>query len=389
MVVTLLARAATSSASRSPTTARRGAAAAASRRPRPRKTTSSSSCSSRNTHDYILCFSNRGRLYWLKVYEVPQGSRIARGKPIVNMFPLEEGEKINAVLPVKEFDERPLRVHGDRAGHGQEDRARRVLAPAPSGIIAVDLDEGDYLIGAALTDGKHDVMLFSDGGKAVRFDEDDVRADGPPGHAACAACALDDGQRVIAHAGGRGRDRRVVLTATENGYGKRTPIAEYTRHGRGTQGMIAIQTSRAQRQGGRRDAGRRDDEIMLITDRRRADPHRGGADPRDGPRHPGRDADRARRRREARRPGAHRGARPGQRQSATATAARRPTARTATRPAGSSRRRRRRTSRRRSPTSPLDVPYLQLQRRARRCCRPKCWRAPATRCSTGTAAACR
>ena len=141
-----------------------------------------------NTHDYILCFSNRGRVYWLKVYKVPQGGRASRGKPIVNLVPLDENEKITAVLPVKEFDDDAFRVHGDRERHGEEDaRSRSSRGRCATGIIAVDLDEGDYLIGVALTDGKHDVMLFSDAGKAVRFDENDVRPMGRTARAACAA----------------------------------------------------------------------------------------------------------------------------------------------------------------------------------------------------------
>ena len=128
-----------------------------------------------NTHDYMLCFSNRGRVYWLKVYEVPQGSRSSRGKPIVNMFPLEEDEKITAVLPVKEFDENHYVFMATAKGTVKKTALAEFSRPRPSGIIAVDLDEGDYLIGVALTDGKHDVMLFSSDGKAVRFEESEVR----------------------------------------------------------------------------------------------------------------------------------------------------------------------------------------------------------------------
>ncbi|MGO4327303.1 DNA gyrase subunit A [Cupriavidus sp. 2TAF22] len=223
-----------------------------------------------NTHDYILCFSNRGRLYWLKVYEVPQGSRNARGRPIVNMFPLSEGEKINVILPVRQFDAEHFIFMGTARGTVKKTALTEFSNPRKAGIIAVDLDEGDYLIGAAVTDGQHDVMLFSDAGKAVRFDENDVR---PMGRQArgVRGMNLEDSQSVIAmlvapaetsdQAGTVGS----VLTATENGYGKRTPIAEYTRHGRGTKGMIAIQTSE---RNGRVVAAALvspDDEIMLIT----------------------------------------------------------------------------------------------------------------------------
>ena len=128
-----------------------------------------------HSHDYLLCFSNRGRLYWLKVYEVPAGSRSARGKPIVNMFPLEEGEKITAVVPVKEFDENHYVFMATAQGTVKKTPLAEFSRPRPSGIIAVGLDEGDYLVGAALTDGKYDVMLFSSEGKAVRFEEGDVR----------------------------------------------------------------------------------------------------------------------------------------------------------------------------------------------------------------------
>ncbi|KJK23756.1 DNA gyrase subunit A [Burkholderiaceae bacterium 16] len=223
-----------------------------------------------NTHDYILCFSNRGRLYWLKVYEVPQGSRNSRGRPIVNMFPLSDGEKINVILPVRQFDAEHFIFMGTARGTVKKTALTEFSNPRKAGIIAVDLDEGDYLIGAAVTDGQHDVMLFSDSGKAVRFDENDVR---PMGRQArgVRGMNLEESQTVIAMlvapAETSEQDVAVgsVLTATENGYGKRTPIAEYTRHGRGTKGMIAIQTSE---RNGRVVAAALvspEDEIMLIT----------------------------------------------------------------------------------------------------------------------------
>ncbi|MBN9411274.1 MAG: DNA gyrase subunit A [Burkholderiales bacterium] len=222
-----------------------------------------------NTHDYILCFSNRGRLYWLKVWEVPAGSRGSRGRPIVNMFPLQEGEKINVVLPLTgEFRSFPADHYVFMAtsmGTVKKTALDEFNNPRKSGIIAVNLDDGDYLIGAALTDGKHDVMLFSDGGKAVRFDEDDVR---PLGRAArgVRGMALEAGQSVIAMLVAED-EQQSVLTATENGFGKRTPIAEYTRHGRGTKGMIAIQQSERNGKVVAATLVRADDEIMLITDR--------------------------------------------------------------------------------------------------------------------------
>ncbi|MBU9187661.1 DNA gyrase subunit A [Burkholderia gladioli] len=216
-----------------------------------------------NTHDYILCFSNRGRVYWVKVYEVPQGSRNSRGRPIVNMFPLQDGEKITVVLPVKEFSADKYVFMGTSLGTVKKTPLEAFSRPLKKGIIAVGLDEGDFLIGAAITDGEHDVMLFSDSGKAVRFDENDVR---PMGREArgVRGMQLEDGQQVIAMlvAGG---EEQSVLTATENGYGKRTPITEYTRHGRGTKGMIAIQTSERNGKVVAATLVEPESEIMLIT----------------------------------------------------------------------------------------------------------------------------
>jgi DNA gyrase subunit A len=262
-----------------------------------------------NTHEYILCFSDRGRVYWLKVWEVPQGTRNSRGRPIVNMFPLVGGEKITVVLPVKSFN-RPVAesdvvefddANGDLitavpdASHSEEsdtDADKDVVAdgtsgndryvfmatakgtvkktplsdfsnPRKAGIIAVVLDEGDYLIGAALTNGKHDVMLFADSGKAVRFNEDDVRSMGRSARGV-RGMALEDGQSVISMLVAADESLS-VLTATENGYGKRTPITEYTRHGRGTKGMIAIQTSERNGKVVGAVLVTPSDEIMLIT----------------------------------------------------------------------------------------------------------------------------
>ena len=222
-----------------------------------------------NTHDTILCFSDRGRVYWLKVWEVPQGSRASRGRPIVNMFPLAENEKITVVLPIKTFDDEHYVFMATSQGTVKKTALSDFSNPRKAGIIAVDLDEGDYLIGAAVTDGEHDVMLFSDAGKAVRFSEGDVRAMGRTARGV-RGMALEEGQKVIAMlVAGDERDsvqtRRSVLTATENGYGKRTPLIEHTRHGRGTKGMIAIQSSE---RNGRMAAAilvEEGDEIMLIT----------------------------------------------------------------------------------------------------------------------------
>jgi len=222
-----------------------------------------------NTHDYILCFSNRGRLYWLKVWEVPAGSRGSRGRPIVNMFPLQDGEKINVVLPLtgdmRSFPADRFVFMATSMGTAKKTALDEFSNPRKGGIIAVNLDDGDYLIGAALTDGKHDVMLFSDGGKAVRFDENDVR---PLGRAArgVRGMMLEDGQSVIAMLVAED-ETQSVLTATENGYGKRTSIVEYTRHGRGTKGMIAIQQSERNGKVVAATLVHADDEIMLITDK--------------------------------------------------------------------------------------------------------------------------
>ena len=216
-----------------------------------------------NTHDYILCFSNRGRVYWIKVYDVPQGSRIARGKPIVNLLPLEDHEKITALLPIKEFDEQHYVFMATAMGTVKKTPLTEFSRPRTSGIIAVSLDNGDYLVGAAITDGKHDVMLFSNGGKAVRFDESDVRPMGRGAHGV-RGMRLAAGQKVISMLVAES-ETQSVLTATENGYGKRTPITEYTRHARGTQGMIAIQTSARNGPVVAATLADETDEIMLIT----------------------------------------------------------------------------------------------------------------------------
>jgi len=216
-----------------------------------------------NTHDYILCFSDRGRVYWLKVYNVPQGSRSSRGKPIVNLVPLVENEKITVILPVREFAEGKYVFMATATGTVKKTPLGDFSRPRPSGIIAVDLSEGDQLIGVALTDGQHDVMLFSSGGKAVRFDENDVRPMGRNAHGV-RGMSLDPGQTVISMLVAEDEEQS-VLTATENGYGKRTPIVEYTRHGRGTKGMIAIQQSSRNGQVVAAALVRPDDEVMLIS----------------------------------------------------------------------------------------------------------------------------
>jgi DNA gyrase subunit A len=222
-----------------------------------------------NTHDYILCFSNRGRMYWLKVWEVPAGSRGSRGRPIVNMFPLQEGEKITVVLPItgdnRTFPADHYIFMSTSMGTVKKTALDEFSNPRKAGIIAVDLDEGDFLIGAALTDGKHDVMLFSDGGKAVRFDENDVRPTGRNSRGV-RGMTMDESVSVIAMLVAED-EQQSVLTATENGYGKRTLITEYTRHGRGTKGMIAIQQSERNGKVVAATLAHSEDEVMLITDK--------------------------------------------------------------------------------------------------------------------------
>ena len=216
-----------------------------------------------NTHDYILCFSSRGRVYWLKVYEVPQGSRVSRGKPIVNLFPLEEGEKINAILSVKEFDENHFIFMATAQGTVKKTALTEFSNPRKAGIIAINLDDGDYLIGAEVTNGANDVVLVSDGGKAVWFDEEDVR---PMGRATrgVRGMKLQAKQQVLSLLIAED-DKQTVLVATENGYGKRTVLADFRHSGRGTQGVIAIATSARNGKVVAAKLVSDEDEIMLIT----------------------------------------------------------------------------------------------------------------------------
>ena len=221
-----------------------------------------------NTHDWLLCFSDRGRVYWLKVWEVPQGSRNSRGKPIVNMFPLQPGEKVNVVLPLtdgfRSFPADHYVMMATAGGQIKKTPLDEFSNPRKAGIIALTLGDGDYLVGAALTDGKHDVMLFSDGGKAVRFDEADVPSYGRTA-GGVRGMKLDPAQSVIAMLVAED-ETQSVLTATENGFGKRTSILEYTRHGRGTKGMIAIQQTERNGKVVAATLVRAEDEIMLIAD---------------------------------------------------------------------------------------------------------------------------
>lgn len=215
-----------------------------------------------STHDTVLCFSNRGQVYWKKVYELPQAGRTARGKPIVNLLPLEEGERINAVLAVREFSADHYVFFATANGTVKKTPLSEYSRPRPSGIIALDLGNGDQLVNVELTNGQRDIMLFTDAGKAIRFAETEVRDMGRSARGV-RGIRLDEEQKVIALiVVGEG----AVLTVTENGFGKRTPADDYPRKGRGGQGVIAIQTS--ERNG--RVIGavqvESDDEIMLITD---------------------------------------------------------------------------------------------------------------------------
>jgi DNA gyrase subunit A len=192
-----------------------------------------------HTHDTLLCFSNHGQVYWLRVYELPQAGRGARGKPMVNLLPLAEGEKITAVLPVKQFDDTHFVFMATKSGTVKKTPLTQYSRPRPSGIIAVDLRDGDQLVGVQLTDGQREIMLFTSGGKVIRFSEEEVRAMGRDS-TGVRGVKLADGQSLISLiVVGEG----LVLTASSNGYGKLTPLADFPSHGRGGQGVIALQTS--------------------------------------------------------------------------------------------------------------------------------------------------
>ena len=215
-----------------------------------------------NSHDTILCFSSVGKVYWLKVYELPVASRTARGRPFVNLLPLEEGERINAILPIREFDDGHFVFMATTSGIVKKVALSEFERPRSIGKIAIDLRQDDRLVDVAVTDGSQDVMLFSNAGKAVCFGEDDVRPMGR-GATGVRGMTLMDGQEVIALIIGT---EGSVLNITENGYGKRTVISDFPRHRRGGQGVIAIQTS--ERNGAVVSAAlvQDGDEIMLITD---------------------------------------------------------------------------------------------------------------------------
>lgn len=216
-----------------------------------------------NTHDYVLCFSSHGRVYWLKVYNVPQGGRNSRGKPIVNLLPLQEGEKISAILPVKEFTEDQFVFMATAMGTVKKTSLVHFSRPMKKGIIACGLDMDDYLVGVELTHGGDQIMMFSDAGKSVRFHEGDVRAMGRTA-TGVRGMMLQEGQKVISLLVAE-RDDQQVLAATENGYGKRTPVGDYRLTSRGTQGVIAIDTGDRNGKLVAATLVEDSDDVMLIT----------------------------------------------------------------------------------------------------------------------------
>lgn len=217
-----------------------------------------------STHDTILCFSNRGRLYWMKVYQLPLASRQARGKPIVNLLPLEENERITAILPVREYEEGKYVFMATANGTVKKTSLTEYSRPRSNGIIAVNLNEGDQLIGVDITDGNSQIMLFSDDGKVVRFKEDQVR---PMGRGATGVRGIklrENGSVVSLIVP---KSEGAILTVTENGYGKRTALQEYPEKSRATQGVVSIKVS--ERNGLVVGAVQVNalDEIMLISDK--------------------------------------------------------------------------------------------------------------------------
>jgi DNA gyrase subunit A len=218
-----------------------------------------------NTHDTILCFSTRGMVYWLKVYDLPQANRTARGKPIVNLLPLSEGERISAILPVREFSEQHYVFMATAQGTVKKTSLQDFSRPRSSGIIAIDLDEADKLIGVDITDGQRDVMLFTREGNATRFREDNVRAMGRTAHGVRGIRLENEQDAVIAlivtHSNG------TILTATANGYGKRTPVDDYAVKGRGGKGVITIKTSERNGKVISAIQVEDDDDVMLISNK--------------------------------------------------------------------------------------------------------------------------
>jgi len=215
-----------------------------------------------NTHDMLLCFTSRGKIHWLKVYELPQASHVSRGKPIVNLLPLEKGERVNAVLPVREYPDDLFVFFATRGGIVKKTPLSEYSRPRANGIWAIDLLGDDELVNVSLTDGKQDIMLFSSSGKCIRFAEGDVRSMGRVARGVIGIRVKKNQEVVSMLVVGEGD----ILTVTENGFGKRTEVDDYPRQGRGGQGVIGIQTS--DRNGLLISAIEvsSDDDIMLISD---------------------------------------------------------------------------------------------------------------------------
>ena len=216
-----------------------------------------------STHDTLLCFSSLGTLYWLKVYELPQASRSAKGKPIVNLLPLSEGERINAILPIREFSDDLYVFMATANGTVKKTSLKSFSRARPSGIRAIELTEGNQLINVELTDGEHEVMLFSDAGKVVRFKESGVRSMGRTARGV-RGIRLGPDDKLISLI--IVKEGMAVLTATENGYGKRTSLGDYRLTARGVQGVISIQTNERNGRVVSAQMVDEDDEIMLISD---------------------------------------------------------------------------------------------------------------------------
>jgi DNA gyrase subunit A len=214
-----------------------------------------------NSHDTLLCFTSRGKVYWLKVYQVPRASRIARGRPMVNLLPLDPDERVNAVLPVRDFDADKYVFMATSRGTVKKTSLELFSRPRSNGIKALDLRADDHLVDVAITDGNRDILLFASSGKAARFPESKVRAMGRSAAGVRGIRLADDHELIALLIVGDGH----ILAATENGYGKRTPVEDFPIHGRGGQGVIAIQTTdRNGRMVGAIQVND-DDEAMLIS----------------------------------------------------------------------------------------------------------------------------
>ena len=216
-----------------------------------------------HSHDTLLCFSNLGKVYWLRVFQIPQGSRSAKGRPLVNMLPLAKGERVTSLLPIKEYDDRHFVFMATANGTVKKTELSQFSRPRPSGLIALELEEGNTLVGAALTDGHCDALLIASSGKAARFKESDVRAMGRPARGV-RGIRLTGGHKVISLI--VPQTEGCVLTASANGYGKRTRVGEFPIKGRGAQGVIAMQCN--ERNGPLVGAIQvfDGDELMLISD---------------------------------------------------------------------------------------------------------------------------